>query len=89
MQINLHTSLSLIPLFTPFFYRFKAKLEVSTEQLQNMMKNLEEQADFLTALALFSIKTVDKKVAFIVGLVKNILNPAFCCIFDAFICDLY
>jgi hypothetical protein len=42
-----------------------------------MMKNLEEQADFLTALALFSIKTVDKKVAFIVGLVHNILNPAF------------
>ena len=37
------------------------------------MKNLEEQADFLTALALFSIKTVDKKVAFIVGLVKIFL----------------
>lgn len=43
---------------------------MSTEQLENMMKNLEEQADFLTALALFSIKTVDKKVAFIVGLVR-------------------
>jgi hypothetical protein len=64
-------------------------LEVSTEQLQNMMKNLDEQADFLTALALFSIKTVDKKVAFIVGLVKNNLYPAFCCFFYAFVCDFY
>ena len=39
-----------------------------------MMKNLEEQADFLTALALFSIKSVDKKVAFIVGLVSYALH---------------
>ena len=36
-----------------------------------MMANLEEQADFLTALALFSIKSVDKKIAFIFGLVRN------------------
>ena len=44
---------------------------MSTEQLQNMMATLEEQADFLTALALFSIKSVDKKIAFILGLVSH------------------
>ena len=50
------------------FSKSKAKLQVSTAQLEGMMKSLEEDADALTALALFPIKPVDKKIAFIVGL---------------------
>ena len=56
---------------------------MSTEQLQNMMATLEEQADFLTALALFSIKSVDKKIAFILGLVSH------CSILFLFPTDIY
>ena len=50
------------------FTRSSAKVQVSTAQLEKMMKTLEEDADVMTALALFPIKTVDKKIAFIVGL---------------------
>jgi len=46
----------------------RSKLEVSTNQMKNMMSDLEDRADALTALALFSVKSVDKKIAFIVGL---------------------
>ena len=50
------------------FSKSRAKVEVTVAQLENMMKDLDDNADFLTSLALFSVKTVDKKAAFILGL---------------------
>ena len=50
------------------FAKSRVKVQASTEQLENMMKTLEEDADALTCMALFPVKSVDKKVAFIVGL---------------------
>ena len=44
------------------------KVEASTAQLQGLMADLEEKADVMTALALFPVKRIDKKVAFILGL---------------------
>lgn len=40
----------------------------STSKLNDLMKTYEEQADFLTCLALFPLKSADKKAAFVVGL---------------------
>ena len=57
------------------FLQSKAKVEVSAAQLETMMRDLEDNADALTALALFPIKRPDKKVAFIVGLALLLKVP--------------
>lgn len=46
----------------------RVKVEASAAQLEGLMADLEEKADVLTALALFPVKRVDKKAAFVLGL---------------------
>ena len=46
----------------------RVKVEASAAQLDGLMADLEEKADVLTALALFPVKRVDKKAAFVLGL---------------------
>ena len=46
----------------------RVKVEASAAQLENLMADLEEKADVITALALFPVKSIDKKAAFVVGL---------------------
>ena len=45
------------------------RMENSTETLKNLISSLEEEADPITALALFPLKSTDKKIAFVLGLV--------------------
>ena len=55
----------------------RVKVEASAAQLQGLMADLEDKADVMTALALFPVKRVDKKMAFILGLgalFKSIYN---------------
>ena len=51
------------------------RMENSTETLKNLISSLEEEADPITALALFPLKSTDKKIAFVVGLV------CICCVY--------
>ncbi len=53
----------------------RVKVEASTKQLEGLMENLEENADWMTALALFPVKRVDKKMAFILGLATVFKTP--------------
>ena len=46
-------------------------MEESTQALRDVVRNLEDDADAVTALALFPLKSIDKKVAFVVGLVRE------------------
>jgi hypothetical protein len=57
------------------FQKSKVKMEASAAQLETMMRDLEENADALTALALFPIKRPDKKAAFILGLALLLKVP--------------
>ena len=43
-------------------------IKESTDKLENVMSDLEKNADALTAIALFPFKTTDKKVSFVLGL---------------------
>lgn len=43
-------------------------VQASQEQLEKLMSDLENNADVMTALALFPVKPISKKVAFVVGL---------------------
>ena len=53
----------------------RENVQQSTEKLSALMRSYEEQADFITALALFPLKSVDKKVAFVVGLALALKVP--------------
>ena len=46
----------------------RVKVEASAAQLENLMSDMEDKADVITALALFPVKRIDKKAAFILGL---------------------
>lgn len=46
----------------------RVKVEASAAQLEGLMADLEDKADVITALALFPVKRVDKKAAFVLGL---------------------
>mmetsp|Transcript_24128 Transcript_24128/g.33156 ORF Transcript_24128/g.33156 Transcript_24128/m.33156 type:complete len:425 (+) Transcript_24128:234-1508(+) len=43
-------------------------LKESTDRLQKVMEDVTENADVITSLALFPIKSIDQKLAFVVGL---------------------
>ena len=44
------------------------RVQATSQQLEKLMSDLDEKADVLTSLALFPIKSTDKKVAFVFGL---------------------
>eukprot|EP01036_Dinobryon_divergens_P030514 gene30514-39768_t len=46
----------------------QAYLQESTDKLQRIMADVTENADIITSLALFPIKTTDQKLAFVAGL---------------------
>tara|TARA_B110000090_G_scaffold127153_1_gene140568 strand:- start:10 stop:342 length:333 start_codon:yes stop_codon:yes gene_type:complete len=47
----------------------------TAKQLENLIGDMEKNADALTALALFPVKSVDKKVCFILGLALLFKTP--------------
>ena len=56
------------------------RMENSTETLKNLISSLEEEADPITALALFPLKSTDKKIAFVVGLVRVYVVYRYMCL---------
>jgi len=53
----------------------KKRVQNTTDTLRNVVQGLEEEADIITALALFPLKSVDKKAAFVVGLALALKLP--------------
>ena len=53
----------------------RESMQESTDRLNNLLKTYEEQADFMTCLALFPLKSGDKKAAFVVGLALLFKTP--------------
>ena len=43
-------------------------MQSSAVDLTKLMKDIDDNADVITALALFPLKSVDKKVCFVLGL---------------------
>ena len=44
------------------------RVQATSQQLEKLMSDLDEKADALTSLALFPIKSTDRKIAFVFGL---------------------
>ena len=44
------------------------RMRNSTETLKNLLTKLDDEADVLDAIALFPLKSIDKKIAFVLGL---------------------
>jgi len=44
------------------------KVKESTENLERLMKDLDQNADVMTSLALFPVKRIDQKITFVLGL---------------------
>lgn len=60
---------------TTDYMRSQATLKATSDQLRDSLSNIENSADFITALALFPLKSNDKKAAFVVGLALLLKLP--------------
>lgn len=60
---------------TSDYVRSQTNLKATSEQLRDSLVNLENSADFITALALFPLKSNDKKIAFVIGLALLLKVP--------------
>ena len=55
-------------LFQKDYENSQVKVRQSAEDLRRLVSEYEENADLITALAMFPLKSVDKKIAFVLGL---------------------
>lgn len=54
--------------YTRDFTKSAINLQAKTDDMERLLKDMDENGDYITALALFPLKPNDKKVAFIIGL---------------------
>lgn len=67
-QMELDMFMNSQRLFQNEVVKSQKQMRNSTDTLQNLLVKLENEADLLSAIALFPLKTIDKKIAFVFGL---------------------
>ena len=66
-QMELDMFMNSQKMFQNEVIQSQKRMQSSTDNLKNLVQNLENEADFIGAIALFPLKSFDKKAAFVFG----------------------
>jgi len=55
-------------MFQSEYMQIQSRVKNSSQNFQDLFREFDETADPITAMAMFPLKSIDKKIAFVVGL---------------------